>query len=279
MRQPLNRSYRTAEFAVLAGVTVRALHYYDRLGLLKPRRSPGGYRLYTERDLETLEEIVTLKFIGVPLKDIAAIRHASGASLAERLRAQRRTLEEKRGTLTRAISAITAAEAALESDRTVPTQLFHEIIEVMHMSTSNEQTIATYMEMLKAKVSRLATLSADDRGTLQRQWSQLVADVRQSLGEDPAGPTAQALLERWTTFLQALTGADVSKITAPTLLEATPDIHAELVARQAEWLSPAHGAQPISRDEAPARARKLAESIADPDVLEFIRRARAARQA
>jgi DNA-binding transcriptional MerR regulator len=61
--------YRIREFAALAGVTVRALHHYDRLGLLKPSgRSDRGYRLYRDCDLARLEHIVVLKFLGLPLK-------------------------------------------------------------------------------------------------------------------------------------------------------------------------------------------------------------------
>jgi MerR family transcriptional regulator, thiopeptide resistance regulator len=45
----------------LAGVSVRALHHYDRLGLLKPRRTEARYRLYCNRDLERLEQIVALR--------------------------------------------------------------------------------------------------------------------------------------------------------------------------------------------------------------------------
>src|SRR5882757_5503192 len=44
-----SRTYRVGEFARLAGVTPRALHHYDRLGLLKPRRTAVGYRAYTDR--------------------------------------------------------------------------------------------------------------------------------------------------------------------------------------------------------------------------------------
>ena len=62
-------TYRIREFAGLAGVTVRALHHYDRLGLLKPRRTQTGYRVYCTRDLETLEQIVALKFIGLALNE------------------------------------------------------------------------------------------------------------------------------------------------------------------------------------------------------------------
>ena len=62
------RGYRVQEFAELAGVTVRTLHHYDRLGLLKPLRTHSGYRCYSEAHLAQLEQIVALKFIGVPLK-------------------------------------------------------------------------------------------------------------------------------------------------------------------------------------------------------------------
>ena len=53
--------YRVQEFAEMAGLTVRALHHYDRLGLLKPGRSQAGYRLYCLEDLQRLEQIVALK--------------------------------------------------------------------------------------------------------------------------------------------------------------------------------------------------------------------------
>ena len=63
--------YQAHEFAELAGVTIRTLHHYDRLGLLKPsRRTEAGYRLYSESDLVRLEQIIVLKFLGLPLKRI-----------------------------------------------------------------------------------------------------------------------------------------------------------------------------------------------------------------
>jgi DNA-binding transcriptional MerR regulator len=67
-------AYRIQEFARLAGVTVRALHHYDRLGLLKPlRRARSGYCLYRDSDLARLEQIVVLKFVGLPLADIGRL--------------------------------------------------------------------------------------------------------------------------------------------------------------------------------------------------------------
>jgi len=57
--------YRVKEFAELAGVTTKALHHYERIGLLRPGRTDAGYRMYAERDLERLEQIIALKFLGI----------------------------------------------------------------------------------------------------------------------------------------------------------------------------------------------------------------------
>jgi DNA-binding transcriptional MerR regulator len=98
---PVNRSRRAHEFAELTGVTVRALHHYDSLGLLRPRRTASGYRMYGERELERLEQIVALKFIGIPLKQIKAMLDREAPELAEALRMQRSVLEQKRRLLDR----------------------------------------------------------------------------------------------------------------------------------------------------------------------------------
>jgi len=114
--------FKAREFAKLAGVTVRALHYYDRLRLLKPSRyTRAGYRLYSERDFARLEQIVALKFIGFPLKEIKRILNREASDLADALRRQREAIEEKRRRLELAIKAIQRAEHVVgtskEADR------------------------------------------------------------------------------------------------------------------------------------------------------------------
>ena len=77
------------QFAELAGVTVRTLHHYDRLGLLRARRTGSGYRVYRESDLDRLEQIVALKFVGLPLKRIKTLLDRDNLELAEALPRQR----------------------------------------------------------------------------------------------------------------------------------------------------------------------------------------------
>jgi DNA-binding transcriptional MerR regulator len=197
--------YRAQQFADLAGVTVRTLHHYDRLGLLRPRRrSEAGYRLYEDRDLERLEKIVALKYLGIALADIAAL--LDRGSIQEALALQRRLLMQKRLMLDRAIQAIEEAQAQAGS-----TPALKKIIEVMEMETKNDWMEQYHTEESKAKAeARKHLWSPELQERVSRQWSELIADVEAALGEDPAGENGQALAARWNGLVGEFTGGDAA---------------------------------------------------------------------
>ncbi len=178
-----------------------------------------------------------------------------------------------------------AAETALQSGTAMDVQLFRQIIEVMHMDTNHEETIASYVGMLKAKISHLSGISSEQRAALQEEWLTLVDDVKAAVDEDPGGPKAQSLLDRWLSFLQALTGTDPAKMSeryvrSESALRATPELRDELWSRRAEWMPPDVARDtrvPADAEGALARARGWSQSFASPEVLEFIKRARVAR--
>jgi DNA-binding transcriptional MerR regulator len=201
--------YRVNEFASLAGVTVRALHHYDRLGLLKPgRRTASGYRLYGERDLARLEQIVVLKFIGLPLKQIRALLKGESA-IRETLRRQQRVLAEKRKLLDAAIAAIAKAERSLEAAGGPDWMAFQKIIKEIEMQNGSEWTNKYYSAGAKAKVEERKKLWSPELQTkVSRQWSELFADIEAALDEDPASAKAQALASRWRELLAGFTGGD-----------------------------------------------------------------------
>jgi DNA-binding transcriptional MerR regulator/uncharacterized damage-inducible protein DinB len=191
----LSRHYKIHEFAELAGVTVKALHHYDRLGLLRPGRTEAGYRVYCERDLETLEQIVALKFLGLPLKQIGVVLKRE-AQLPDALRLQRRALEEKHAVLGRAIRAIEAAEKSLESGNPADTSLLKHIIEVIDMQDGIAVMKKYYSEDAWERHKRYY----EEGPSLE--WRQLYRDGEallgaDPLGADPASDAAKALVERW----------------------------------------------------------------------------------
>src|SRR6266550_8781278 len=90
--------YRIQEFAARAGVTVRTLHHYDRIGLVKPRRTHTRYRVSSDEDLPRLQQILVLKFLGLSLDDIAdALKNRS--RLDELLKNRRYAVHLKRARL------------------------------------------------------------------------------------------------------------------------------------------------------------------------------------
>jgi MerR family transcriptional regulator, thiopeptide resistance regulator len=200
--------YRVKQFAGLAGVTVRALHHYDRLGLLRPRRSGAGYRLYAERDLERLEQIVALKFIGIPLRQIRGLLERNGTTLPAALRKQRRALEQKQAVIQRAMAAIREAEAAFQAGRR-ESALLQKIIEVIEMENEMDWAKKYYSPEAREKIeARRAEWSPELQERVSKQWIDLIADVEASLGEDPASPKAQALARRWKDLVEGFTGGD-----------------------------------------------------------------------
>jgi MerR family transcriptional regulator, thiopeptide resistance regulator len=197
------RLYKAQEFAERAGVTVRTLHHYDRLGLLAPSgRSEAGYRLYGDGDLVRLEQILALKFIGFPLREIRRLLKRDGKDLASALRRQRAMILEKRRLLDLAVEALERAET-----EPADWEAIRKIIEVIHMQDNMEWAKKYYNEQaLGSLADRQVSAEVIEQG--QRDWEVLIKDVEAALGEDPAGPKAQALAARWRNLIEAFTGGN-----------------------------------------------------------------------
>src|SRR3954447_21672572 len=106
------------EVAELSGVTVRTLHHYDEIGLLRPsERSEAGYRLYSRADLERLQEILGWRELGFPLSEIRALVDDPHYDRASALRRQRELVEQERERLASLRAALDAAISAEESGK------------------------------------------------------------------------------------------------------------------------------------------------------------------
>ena len=100
------------EFAKLAGVSVRTLHYYDEIGLLKPAfvDEQNGYRFYDEISLERMQEILFYRELDFELKSIAEILSSPDYDKQKALAEQRKLLILKKERLERIIAALDGAE-------------------------------------------------------------------------------------------------------------------------------------------------------------------------
>jgi len=204
----LSRTYHAREFARLAGVTVRALHHYDRLGLLQPSgRSDAGYRLYTDRDLVRLEEIVALKFIGFTLNQIQELLNRKNIDLAATLRQQREILAEKRHGLDRTLQAIEQAEQIVACGEAADAAL-RKIIEVIQVQNKKDWMQKYYtQEQLDGLRKRW---SPEVQEQSQRDWAELAQDVEAAIarGEEPSGEAGRLIAQRRQNLIGQFTGGD-----------------------------------------------------------------------
>jgi DNA-binding transcriptional MerR regulator len=111
------RTYRVKDVAELAGLTTRALHHYDSIGLLCPSgRTAAGYRLYDDDDLMRLQQILLGRALGLSLEDIRRSLDDPNFDRREALLAQRAALASRAERTAGMIRAIDAALTAIEEN-------------------------------------------------------------------------------------------------------------------------------------------------------------------
>jgi MerR family transcriptional regulator, thiopeptide resistance regulator len=101
------------EVAALAGVTVRTLHHYDRIGLLSPSgRTSAGYRQYSPADLDRLHQVLLYRELGFPLEEVATLLDDPSADPEAHLRRQHALLRDR---LERTSAMVAAVEKEMEA--------------------------------------------------------------------------------------------------------------------------------------------------------------------
>lgn len=95
------------EISDITGISVRTLHYYDEIGLLKPTdKSEAGYRLYDDKALETLQQILFFREFDISLRDIKAVMDDPALEKNKILQMQQKMLMAKKERLERLIASI-----------------------------------------------------------------------------------------------------------------------------------------------------------------------------
>lgn len=227
-RQHLDRQfYHTGQFARKAKVSVRALRYYDRIGLLCPaQHSESGYRLYTDADIARLQQILALKFLGFSLEEIRRCLDYGPGALRESLAQQKAMLQERRSQIDMIIRALDEADGVLERNDDDWEPIVH-VVQVMQMTQSNEwrnkylteEQIRQMEELSKASYTEEdrkklqawgANFTEQDQQRATRQWNEVIAEAHRlaEAGSDPASAEAQAWAARYLALLEEFTRGD-----------------------------------------------------------------------
>ncbi|MCR9160712.1 MAG: MerR family transcriptional regulator [Nannocystaceae bacterium] len=110
------KALTVADVAKLSGVTIRALHHYDEIGLLSPTRGSGGYRRYSEADVLRLQQILIYRALGLPLQRIKAVMDDPDFDVVAALQEQRTQLEARAAETSRMLESLDRALTRLRGN-------------------------------------------------------------------------------------------------------------------------------------------------------------------
>jgi len=201
-------AYRIKELASLAGVSVRTLHHYDRIGLLAPQsRNASGYRLYGEAELFRLQQILLYREMELPLGKIGELLDRADFDFRNELARHRRSIEEKAARLAVLLTTIdkTIARLGGETNMLSDEELYEgfdksEIEEIKAESAKRWGDTAAYKESQR----RVARMSAADWATVKEEGGAVdqACSAAFKAGKAPGSPEVQRLMARKAEHLR-----------------------------------------------------------------------------
>lgn len=165
------------ELSELTGVSARTLHYYDEIGLLPPTdKSEAGYRLYDEKALEALQQILFFREFLIPLKEIKTIMENPALDRNQILQMQRKMLVSKKARMERLIASI---DDVLKGENPMDFTVFNkteieELFQTMldHMPENLRKTaIDEFGSLEEWKKHYIETVSSED---MQKRYAKVV---------------------------------------------------------------------------------------------------------
>jgi MerR family transcriptional regulator, thiopeptide resistance regulator len=194
--------YTVGQLAGLAGVTVRTLHHYDRIGLLEPEERSGSasYRRYGPGSVERLHRILSYRELGLSLDDIAALLDDPGVDRLAHLRRQERLLRDRIGRLEEMVAGvhlmIEAEHMHLELTPEERFELFGDFDVDSHAEEAKERWGET--DAFKEARRRTASYRAADWLAIKSEAEDIEAELATALsaGEPADGERAMDLAER-----------------------------------------------------------------------------------
>ncbi|KZE39862.1 MerR family transcriptional regulator [Bhargavaea cecembensis] len=196
---------KVKEVAELTGISIRTLHHYDRIGLLSPEQvTEAGYRQYSDRDLETLQQILFFRELGFQLKRIGEILKSPEFDREEALLLQREALLEKRARLDRMIGTLekTIQDAKGEIEMTDKEKF--EGFDFTNNPYEDEARRRWGDEAVDRSNQALANMGPEGQKQTGEQMEALFRKLAAMRNQDPDSEEVQQAIGEWHAFLNSM---------------------------------------------------------------------------
>lgn len=194
--------YTVSEIAKLTGVSVRTLHYYDEIGLLKPGEVilDTGYRYYTQSEIEQLQQILFFRELDFPLKEIKTIMTASNYNKQQALKNQKELLVLKKNRLENLIMLL---DSNLKGDKEMSFKEFDmtEIEEAKERYAKEVKEKWGDTNAYKEYNEKQSNFSKSDYSNMMKKSDMILSSFAKHVGKKPECKEVQKLVEEWKNFI------------------------------------------------------------------------------
>src|SRR6266542_427658 len=196
--------WKVGQLAKRTGISVRTLHHYDRIGLLKPsHRTESEHRLYDRDDVVRLQQIVMLRQLGFALEEIGSTLQRGDAALPRLIETHLQRLREQIERQRRLAARLEQMAERLRTDEEVSIDEFFKTIEEMTMF--EKYFTPEQLETLRKRGEAIGPQRMEE---VQQEWPRLIEEVRTEMqrGTDVSSARVQALAKRWSALIEEFTG-------------------------------------------------------------------------
>lgn len=196
---------KVKEVADLVGVSVRTLHHYDEIGLLTPGEiTDSGYRLYSNDNLELLQQILFFRELDLPLKQIKEIVNDESFDREAALSMHRRLLLEKRDRLDRMIATIDKTLLYTRGEITMTNKEKFEGFDFSHNPYEQEARERWGDKAVDESNARLSSMSKGQQQAMSDEMTALYTKLASLRHHAPESSEAQAGIKEWYDMLNRM---------------------------------------------------------------------------
>ena len=190
-----HKAHTVKAVSAIAGVSVRTLHHYDQIGLLKPAtHSASGYRLYGEKELERLQQILFFRELGFDLKEIKKILGDRNFDRKRALLEHRKLLIQRQDRLRQLIGSVDRTLKSMQKGTPMNAQMF-EGFDASKYEEEARQRWGNTPEF-EASVKRAKSYTKQDWDQIKAEGADIMQHLAALIDRDPADKDVQKWIAR-----------------------------------------------------------------------------------
>ncbi len=207
-RQEVSMSYKVKEVADMVGISVRTLHHYDQIGILKPETTTHtGYRLYTDTDLERLQQILFFKELDFSLKKIKEILDHPHFDRRQTLLIHKELLMKKKNRLEKIIQSVDRTIDAMEGGIKMDQKEMFDDFDLTEIEKHKEKYAQeakqkySHTDAYKESQKRTSKYTKDDWQSISDKGDKIFKRFANLMDKTPEDNEVQSAIHEWRAYI------------------------------------------------------------------------------